>query len=279
MRRLLALLLLAPLVACGGADDTVDVPRGVTFRVEQARQDLQGRNFELQVVNRSPRPITVTHVELSSGRLGRPSVYEGPAVIPSGVTTNLTMAMSRARCGTGIDARAEVTYQVAGGRTVRSVVRPKDHYGSVALFMRRDCAESTVAVAIDKTLTVRGTGSDSVLQVGLTFSPKDAGGPVTIGPIDGTTLLKPTADGNIEHTLRPGAGPYRAVLDIIPNRCDVHVVAEDRTGATMPLHVRSKASGAAFFYLRFDEAQKAQVFDFIARHCGFGVEQDPLLAP
>lgn len=279
MRRLLALVFLVPMAACGSGDDTVDVPKGVTFQVEQARQDLQGRNFELQVVNKSAKPITVTHVKLTSGRLDKPSTYEGPAVIPSGVTTNLTFAMSPARCGKGIDATAEVTYQVANGEAVTSVVRPKDHYGSVALFMKRDCAESTVGVEIDKQLTTRGKGRDSVLEVGMSFTPNDSGGPVQIGPVDGTTLLKPAPGSNIDHELAAGSGTYRTVLEIIPNRCDVHVVAEDRTGGIMPFHVASKASGKAFFYLRFDEAQKTQIFDFIAQHCGFGVDQDPLLAP
>ena len=57
MRRLVLVLLLAvPLAACGGSDsDSVAVPKGVTFRVEQARQDLQNRHFELQVVNHGPQ--------------------------------------------------------------------------------------------------------------------------------------------------------------------------------------------------------------------------------
>lgn len=279
MRRVLALLLFVPLAACGG-DDTVDVPSGVTFRVEQARQDLKGRNFELQVVNKSSSPITVSRVEVTSGRLDKPSVYHGPATIPKGETTNLTMAMSKASCGKGIDATARLTYRVGDGEEVTSVVRPKDHYGSVALFMKRDCAESTIKkLEIDKEFTVRGKGHDSVLEVGITFTPRVGGGPVKLGPVDGTTLLKPTPGSSIDHELEPGTEPYRTVLEIIPNRCDVHVVAEDRTGAIMPFHVDSKASGKAFFYLRFTEAQRAQIFDFIADHCGFGVEQDPLNAP
>jgi hypothetical protein len=273
------LLLLLTMAACGG-DDTVDVPKGVTFRVEQARQDLKGRNFELQVVNKSNSPITVSRVEVTSGRLNKPSVYHGPATIPKGATTNLTMAMSKASCGKGIDATARMTYRVGEGKDVTSVVRPKDHYGSVALFMKRDCAESTIKkLEIDKELTVRGTGRDSVLEVGMTFTPNKDGGRVRLGPIDGTTLLKPAPGSSIDHELEPGSRPYRTVIEIIPNRCDVHVVAEDRTGAIMPFHVESKASGKAFFYLRFSEAQRAQIFDFIADHCGFGVDQDPLNAP
>ncbi|MCW2751542.1 MAG: hypothetical protein JWR83_2652 [Aeromicrobium sp.] len=281
MRRRLALLvLLLSLVGCGGGGGTVDVPKGVTFRVEQARQDLQNRNFEMQIVNRSAKPITVSRVELTSSRLKRASIYHGPATIGPGATTNLTFAMSKASCGTGIDATATVRYQVGSGDPVTSVVHPKDHYGSVALFMKRDCAESTLAkVAIDRKFTVEGKGANSALVVGVTFTPKPGAGAVRVGPLDGTTLLKPQPGSNLDDVVGPGSAPQHSVVKIIPNRCDVHVVAEDRTGATMPLHVDSKESGKAFFYLKFNEAQKTQIFDFIANHCGFGTKQDPLNAP
>jgi hypothetical protein len=286
VRRTAALLLLLTLSACGGdGEDSADVPKGATFRVEQARQDLQGRHFELQVVNRGAKPLTVLSAKVTSGRLDKASHYEGPATIFSGGTVNLTMTMAQASCpteksGSGIDMTARVTYRVGDGKQLTSVVRPKDHYGSVGLFMKRDCAESTIGdLRVDDEFTVRGTGRDSVLEVGITFTAKDKGGPVQLGPVDGTTLLKPAPGSNIDHELVAGSGAYHAVLPIIPNRCDIHVVAEDRTGATMPLHVESKQSSKAFFFLRFSEPQKKQIFDFVAKHCGFGVEQDPLNAP
>jgi hypothetical protein len=280
MRKLAAILAALTLAACGNGSSTVAVPKGVTFRVEQARQDLQNRNFEMQVVNRSAKPITVSRVELTSSRLKRASIYHGPATIGVGATTNLTFAMSTARCGKGIDATATIRYRVGNADPVTSVVRPTDHDGSVGLFMKRDCAQGSLAnTVIDPRFEAKGSGPDSVLRVGVSFFPRASGGPVAIGPLDGTTLLKPSPGSNIEHTVAAGSGPYHAFVDLIPNRCDVHVVAEDRTGATLPLHVESKQSGKAFFFLKFNEAQKTQIFDFIANHCGFGKKQDPLNAP
>lgn len=279
---LLVPLLVAPLAACGGSSDTPDdpVPKGLTFRVEQSRQDLRTRNYGLQVVNHGSRSVTVTGVRVTSGRFDGASRYRGPATIPPGATVNLVMRMPKARCGSGIDMSATVDYAVTGSPAATSVVRPGDQYGSVALFMKRDCAEASLAdVAIDRTFRVEGTGTGSRLLVGVTFTPRAGAGTVHVGPLDGTTLLKPTAAGNVDHDLDDDAAPYRTQLEIIPNRCDVHVVAEDRTGAAMPLHVTSRSAGDAFFYLRFDEAQKAQIFDFVAAHCGFGTVQDPLLAP
>jgi hypothetical protein len=280
MRKLAVVLAALALVACSNGSSTVAVPKGVTFRAEQARQDLQNRNFEMQVVNRSSKPITVSRVEFTSKRLKRASIYHGPATIAPGATTDLTFAMSMARCGKGIQATARLRYQVGDGKMVTSVVHPEDHDGSVALFMKRDCAQSALAkTEIDRTFTRKGSGPDSTLRVGVTFTPRSDGGPVEIGPLGGTTLLKPSPGSNIQHTLAAGAAPYHAYVELIPNRCDIHVVAEDRTGATMPLHIRSRASGAAFFFLKFDEAQKAQIYDFIANHCEFGKKQDPLNAP
>ncbi len=280
MRKLATVLFVLALTACSNGSATVAVPKGVTFRVEQARQDLQNRNFELQVVNRSTQPITVSRVELTSKRLKRASIYHGPATIAPGATTNLTFAMSRASCGTGIDATATLRYRVGEAAQVTSVVHPEDHDGSVALFMKRDCAQSSLAkTVIDPTFTTNGSGPDSTLRVGITFTPRAAGGPVRIGPLGGTTLLKPAPGSNITHTVAAGSAPFHAFVELIPNRCDVHVVAEDRTGAAMPLHINSTPSGAAFFFLKFNEAQKTQIFDFIASHCEFGKKQDPLNAP
>lgn len=277
-RGLAAAFVLLVLASCGGAA-TDPVPAGFTFRVEQARQDLQGRNIEMQVVNGGKAPVTVTSAKFTSGRFAGSTTYRGPATIPEGTTTNLTFVMPKARCGIGIDMTATVHYRVADGAEHASVVRPKDHYGSVALAMSRDCAEAAIGkLDIDEKFAVRGKGTHSVLKIGMTFTPNPDRGTVRLGPLDGTTLLKPAPESGVDSVLK-GTKPHRVVVDIIPNRCDVHVVAEDRTGAIMPLHVDSKASGKALFFLRFAESQRNQIFDFVAAHCGFGTTQDPLNAP
>lgn len=275
----MAAVVVLMLVACGG-NDPVAVPDGVTFRLEQARQDLQGRNIEFQVVNGGSRDIAVTRAEFTSPRFRGLTSYRGPAVIPAGETTNLTFEMPRAQCGTRIGVTATVHYRIGGGQPRTSVIRPADHYGSVALAMARDCAESTIGkLSIDRELSVTGSGKDSVLNIGMTFAPAPAGGRVVLGPLDGTTLLKPAVGSGIDHVLKADGSAYSTVVRIIPNRCDVHVVAEDRTGAIMPLHVDSKVSGRSFFFVRFSEHQKNQIFDFVASHCGFGTTKDPLNAP
>lgn len=287
MRVVVPLLLVFGLLGACGGDDTVPAPKGVRFRLEQTRQDLQGRKFSVQVVNGGRKYMTVEHLEVESKRFPKPARYDGPTTVFAGTTVNLTMVMPRARCGRGTGARVHITYSVGDGETVTSSERPSDHFGSVGRFMKRDCAEQAVGrVEIDDRLVVRGKGDNATLGIGVTFTPpKDDGassdGKVHLAAVGGSTLLAPAGPTatTIDRDLEPGGEPVHADLTFIPNRCDVHVVAEDRTGGILPLRVESPRFGASPVYLRFTEPQKAQIFDYLAERCGFGTKQDPLNAP
>ncbi len=272
MRLVVALLLVAGLLGACGGDDTVPVPSGVTFQLEQTRQDLQGRKFSVQVVNDGREHMTVERVELESGRLDEPATYDGPTTVFAGTAVNLTMTMPRARCGDGIDARVRITYAIGEGESVTSTARPSDHFDSVERFMKRDCAERAVGrIAIDD-LDVRGRGENATLDIGVTFTPPESGAAVRLVNVGGSTLLAPAGPDatTIDRDLEPGGEPVHANLTFIPNRCDAHVVAEDRTGGILPLRVESKAFGTSPVYLRFTEPQKSQIFDYLAERCGFG---------
>jgi hypothetical protein len=281
MRLVVALLLVAGLLGACGGDETVPVPSGVTFQLEQTRQDLQGRKFSVQVVNDGRADMTVERVELESGRLDEPATYDGPTTVFAGTAVNLTMTMPRARCGNGIDARVRITYALGDGETVTSTARPSDHFASVERFMKRDCAERAVGRIDIDDLEVRGRGDDATLGIGVTFTPPESGGAVHLVDVGGSTLLAPDGPDatTIDRTLTPGGPAISASLTFIPNRCDVHVIAEDRTGGILPLRVESKAFGTSPVYLRFAEPQKAQIFDYLAERCGFGKKQDKPNAP
>ena len=282
MRVVVPLLLVIGLLGACGGDDTVPAPKGVRFQLEQTRQDLQGRRFSVQVVNGGRRDMTVEHLEVQSGRLPKPADYDGPTTVFAGTTVNLTMTMPRARCGDGTDARVRITYSVGDGKAVTSTARPSDHFGSVERFMKRDCAERAVGrIDIDDRLEVRGKADNALLGIGVTFTPPDSGKDVHLVAVGGSTLLAPAGPDatTIDRDLEPGGEPIHADLTFIPNRCDVHVVAEDRTGGILPLRVESTLFGTSPVYLRFAESQKAQIFDYLAERCGFGKKQDPLNAP
>ena len=98
MRVVVPLLLVVSVLGAVAATTRRRCPKGVTFRVEQTRQDLQGRSFQLQVVNESRQHMTVEHVD-ESGRLDKAAGYDGPTTVLAGTKVNLTMMMPLARCG------------------------------------------------------------------------------------------------------------------------------------------------------------------------------------
>jgi hypothetical protein len=283
MRVVVPLLLAIGLLGACGEADPAPAPKGVRFQLEQTRQDLQGRKFSVQVVNGSGKDLAVEHLELESGRLPEPATYDGPTTVFAGTTVNLTMTMPQASCGDGIDATVRIRYSVGDGDVVTSTARPSDHFGSVERFMKRDCAERTLGrLDMDDRLEVQPTDEGPELSIGFTVTRPDKGPSVRLVSVGGSTLLKPPfgADTNIvNEELSAGAPAFHAEVRFVPNRCDVHVVAEDRTGGILPLRVESKAFGTSPVYLRFTEPQKAQIFDYLAERCGFGTEQDPLNAP
>jgi hypothetical protein len=194
---------------------------------------------------------------------------------------NLSAQMPTARCGDGLDATVRLTYEVDGD-TRTSEVTPTDPHESLARIMRRDCAGHELGkLVIDRRLVVKGHGDDATLGIGFTITPPQTGEPVRVEGVDGSTVLAPaSADATtIDRTVQPGGEPLHATVTMIPNRCDVHVVAEDRTGGALLMRVSSDVFGEARVYLRFDEAQQAQIFDYMADRCGFGKVQDPLNAP
>ena len=136
--------------------------------------------------------------------------------------------------------------------------------------MKRDCAERAVGrIAIDAP-KVRGRGDEATLGIGVTFTPPESGTPVHLVDVGGSTLLAPAGSDAtaIDRTLTPG-GPLR-FADLHPEP----VRRARRRGGPhrgiLPLRVESKAFGSSPVYLRFDEPQKAQIFDYLAERCGFG---------
>jgi len=272
--KLVTALALFSLGACGGPS-LVDVPKGVTLRVEQTRSGLMSRAIQMQVANQGPRTLKVSRIEFSSKRFDKSAVWTGPSDVEAGTTKNLRIDMPKARCGKGIDATMRLTYAVDGGKEVESEVPARDHYGSVGLFMKRDCAQRALAKAARLTVSgprVAGVGGDAVAHLDLTLTPTGARDEVKLKSIDSTVMLKfaPGFDGEIGKSA--GAAPLKLDIPVVPSRCDAHVVAEDKAGTLFPVNIVSKRSGKAFFYLPLTEAQRSRIFDYLADYCDFGNE-------
>lgn len=270
--------------ACGsdggadGADRPGPLPPGVTVFLDQARQDQGSRRVQIQVRNAGPGLLTVDAAELRSSRVRTVARYRGPALVAAGAATNLTVPLGTGRCardGEGLGARVVLTAHREGGPVQRSQAPVRDRYDGVGRLLAGDCARSHLRTAELGRVTVSGRGTDARLDVELVLAARAGGPPVRVDRVLGTTLLAPVGGSErIGRTLAPGGPPLRARVRFVPNRCDVHVVAEDRAGTILLVRLAPAGGPAGTLQLRMDEPRKAVVFDWLAERCRFADADD-----
>jgi hypothetical protein len=87
--------------------------------------------------------------------------------------------------------------------------------------------------------------------------------------IDGvarTVLLRPpTTDSWPLGTAYAASGqPALVTLDIVPNNCNTHTVAEDKRGTFFPFEVTTEAGAQGPVYIGVSDAVRGQLYDYIA---------------
>lgn len=67
-----------------------------------------------------------------------------------------------------------------------------------------------------------------------------------------------------------GAGGRELKLDLVPNRCDAHAVAENKAGTLFAV-VGVLGDGRNLrFFLPLNLQQEGGLLEYVAAHCGFG---------
>lgn len=251
------------------------MPDGVTFVLDQSRMERKTREVFLRVQNRTAGPLTVTAFELTSDRLD-PVRWKGEETIGAGYDTDLEFALPTARCGDALEGDVRLTYVLDGGDGDQSISTgsAEDAYGTVTLAADRDCASSILTEAADVqigTPAVRGTGSESVLELPVAFSPTGARDDVRFGGFRSTVLFRQTDDSpvDVDEPLGPDDGPVETVMRVVPARCDPHALAEDKVGTLFDVDVLADGLPAGTsYYLPIDEATRTALYEFFRDHCG-----------
>ncbi|MCW2769134.1 MAG: hypothetical protein JWR27_567 [Aeromicrobium sp.] len=268
------LLLLGSLVACNDDEPaTTKLPDGVTVRLDQSRIQRQGRVVFLRVHNDTKQPITVARAVLASSRFSTVT-WSGQEEIGATYETDLEITLPKGRCGTDVDARVTLTYQVGGGDPRRSTTQAEDPYGNAADFADRDCAELTLQKAAKVTVgdpTVEGTGRTSVLHLAVTMTPTGERDDVRFAGFGSTVLFRqaPGSPADVDVPLGPQDPPAKLDMQVVPARCDAHALAEDKVGRLFPVKVvADDVSENASYFLPLTKTQRLAFFDYFRSTCG-----------
>ncbi len=242
-----ALLALVGLTGCGGAPQVTVAsvePEVVQLEVVQLRGDVAGGFIELRVTNPGAHELVVERATYESSAWSAPMERVDEARIPSGGRRNLRLQLPEPTCASGpVEHRA--TLELEDGTVLEGV--PEDPFGHVGtaddLICDLRAFERDVAAVswLQPDISPDGVGP-AVLR--LEVSPRP-GAAAPLGSIDAvlaTVLLAPADAAGQRLEALPvaigviaGAAPTVVDVPLVPARCDLHAVAEDKQGTILTI--------------------------------------------
>ena len=255
-------------------------PLQITVEVNQSRDQYGKQNIQLLFTNVSGGPLNMAAARLSSPLFQEDILWqptggglELPPNQPKSIPVRLPTPVCRGQ-STSQQSVAHVRYSEPGrAGLLEAAPVAVDPFGVLERNNMELCLAAEAAavadIALDRRLEVGADGRTAVVRLVITPKETDgAGKTMTIGSIDGTTLIAEPADRPWPRDVRivQGTGPTQLRLRIRPARCDPHAIAEDKVGTLLPLHV-SAGGGQGLLKIAAGTELRAQIYDFVTAAC------------
>jgi hypothetical protein len=274
----------APSSAKGPVPDDVAAHLGV--EVAQGREQYAKREIRLEVTNDSDETMTLLSGALRTEQFGpsRPTKEGRTLVLRPGATRAVYVGLGEARCADaaeeGAAPSATITLALGEGddlgpATDVPVDEVGDPIGHLARNHAADCSAAAVAAGADLTVDpdvpVETRDGELTALVTLRIERVDGGPEVTLDRIAGTTLMSNAdpggnASGWVGRDLA-GQGSGEVVLAVVPARCDVHAVAEDKRGTFLPVSARVGGVRQETVYVPMPDTARSDFYSFVADYC------------
>jgi hypothetical protein len=285
--------LAAALSGCGGAtpsNSIDDIAAGFTVEVFQSRADVPKRFLEISILNGSSEDVTITAARFDSGQfLGvadwtkRESTF-----LRAGNRVDLPVALPSPSCsGAEPTHFVELEFAASDGSTGEARMAATDRLDRLPALSVEDCLGKQIAlnaaISTGDALTSITAGSSPTATLTMTIIPTAAAGSVQLHSLRGTVLLNllDQASGTIlterpiDQTVNSASAPIELSVTIGPQRCDPHVVAEDKRGTYLPMSVTAADGTEGTIYLEASPSLREAIYDFVATACGFAEAGTP----
>lgn len=259
------------LVGCGGV--VPDLPPGLSVVIYQPRTDIALERFALQVVNDGDSAVEIISARLTSPDFAEPVVWNGASTVFADHKLDLRAPLPQIDCTGSTDPHVQLSADV-GSPSESSDVPIIDPFGLLPRLHREACLSEEIAeiATLTPLEVIPPDGmAPAILVIGV--EPTGAPGVVTIEAVGGTTLLKPTLDGQASDLVPLGIsidadGPTEVRVSFVPNRCDPHALMEDKVGTIIPLYVTTATHDETRLMLPVTDRQRADFYGFFAAFCG-----------
>ena len=264
----LGLAFAALLAGCVAAPPAL--PEGVKVLVVQQRSDVAERMAQLRVHNGSDAALAFTAARLIDSRFASAVDIEREVRLEPGATSDLRFALPEPVCEGGAVRRTLTLTRADGTRFVADLSSAEDF--TVGLHAR-EC----LLVEIERTASLAWTGFTASppgepAMAMLTATPTGAGQPVLLAELRSTNLVRfAPKDGDrwrLGLALDARSVETSIEVPLVPQRCDPHVVQEDKRGTIFTIDVEEPRAGT--IELPMPPELKSQVLTWVAEWCRFG---------
>lgn len=283
LRIIAAISAIASVAAVAGcADSGSQVPEGLSVSVYQPRPDVAAGRIAIQVHNDSDRELTIESAELTSSSFLDDLVWasDRESRISPGRAVDLRVPLGDAECDESTVARHTVTLEyrwIGDSESRTTAIVPTDPFGVLTALHDAACLGERIAQVA--TLTAESIDSSGLPGDAATLTirvePTGEPGEYTIDAVTSTTLLAPTKDGVATPEAELGItvdadGPPEFILLLVPNRCDVHALAEDKVGTLIPLQVTAPDGTRGRLVLSSSDDLRREMYAFYSSYCALG---------
>ena len=272
-----------------------DVADGLTVELRQDRSQYADRTAALKVTNGSERTVTLLGASLAVQGFGASSPDGEPRArtLAPGAGRDVRLRLGDVDCAADAPAalvgRAAQTTEVATAAVlvasgadasapdgVEVEVGVTDPLGRLAAVHTEVCAERLIATGaalrvagVEPARVTTPDGVEAGGRVTLAVDPVAGGPAVRLVRVAGTTLLSPAdgADWSGDDLAVQADGTV--VLDVVPARCDPHVVAEDKRGTFLPVTAQVDGAEQPLVYVPMTDDQRAATYAVVHDACGW----------
>ncbi len=273
-----AIVAIGLLGACSPIAHTA-LPDGVSIDVYQTRMDYGARELEVSVTNATDAELQIFELIFDSPAFVSETAYaRAPSTVGPGRTTDFRVSLPAADCSAS-DPKPVVRIAFEhDGMPGSASVEPLDRLGQLPGITAEDCLAEALAELVSvewsDELRVVDRGGRKVALLDLVLEPTGAAGEVSLETLHGTPLFLLTDENGaatdglaLARPVHAQSGRATLTVGIVPTRCDLHALADDKRGTWFPLHVRTDRLDGTV-YVPTSERMRTELFGYIEAFCG-----------
>jgi hypothetical protein len=277
----LAALAAATLAGCGAgsaeSDPRTSPPDGLRVSLVQQRSDVAERQAQVRIRNDGGERLTIGAVEVSARGFDGAGVrvVDRVSTLPAGAAVDVRVQLPPMDCAASPLGAPVVTIELGSGGAARTVtVEAADTLEFLPALHARECLGAALARVAAVTIagfTPAAAGATGTLT--LAIAPTGTG-TASLHAVDSTTLFtfvdgSPAGPLALGVEIRADSEPTALDVPLVPQRCDPHVVQEDKRGTIFTVDVTVDGVDGDVDLVAPPE-MKARMLTWVAEWCGFG---------